>query len=65
MQLKIKKLDIRDLGQIEFYVNYYDDEIRKDFHNKTIGVLITSKNDKDVTKYNKNDNILVTSYKIE
>lgn len=65
LELKINKLNIRDLGQIEFYMNYYDDEIRKDFHNKTIGVIIASKNDRYVTKYNKNTNLLVTSYKLE
>lgn len=64
-ELKINKIDIRDIGQIEFYINYYDTEIKKDFHNETIGVIIVSKNDKEVTKYVKNDNILVTSYKIE
>ena len=64
-ELKINKIDIRDIGQIEFYINYYDTEIKKDFHNETIGVIIASKNDKEVTKYVKNDNILVTSYKIE
>ena len=63
-ELKINKLDIKDYGQIEFYINYYDDEIRKDYHNKTIGVIICKKNDVELTKYNKNNNILVTSYKI-
>lgn len=64
-ELKINKIDIRDIGQIEFYINYYDDEIKKDYHNKTIGVVIASKNDKEVTKHIKNNNVLVTSYKIK
>ena len=63
-ELKINKLDIRDIGQIEFYVNYYDDEIRKPFHNKTIGIIICKKNDYEVTKYIKNDNLFVTTYKL-
>ena len=63
-ELKINKLDIRDIGQIEFYINYYNDEIKKDYHNDTIGIIICKKNDKEVMKYNKNDNVLVTSYKI-
>ena len=64
VELKINKLDIRDIGQLEFYVNFFDDEIRKDFHNKTIGIIICKKNASYITKYNKNENILVTSYKI-
>lgn len=63
-ELKIEKLDIKDIGQIEFYVNYYDDEIRKTFHNKTIGIIICKKNDKELTKHIKNNNLLVTTYKI-
>ena len=35
-ELKINKIDIRDIGQIEFYINYYDTEIKKDFHLKMI-----------------------------
>ena len=40
-------------------------EIRKEFHNKTIGIIICKKNDRNITKYHKNNNILVTSYKIK
>ncbi|MBQ9024060.1 MAG: DUF1016 family protein [Bacilli bacterium] len=64
IELKIKKLDIRDIGQLEFYINYYDTEIRKPYHNKTIGIIICKKNDKGILKYNKKDNILVTTYKL-
>lgn len=64
LELKINKLDIRDIGQLEFYINYFDDEIRKDFHNDTIGVIICKKNDKEVMKHIKNSNLFVTSYKI-
>lgn len=64
IELKINKLDIKDLGQIKFYVNYYDAEIRKPFHNKTIGIVISKSNDKEILKYNKDDNILVTSYQL-
>ena len=64
LELKIDKLDIRDIGQIEFYVNYYDDEIRRSFHNKTIGIVICKKNDREIVKHIKNDNILITTYKI-
>lgn len=64
-ELKINKLDIRDIGQIEFYINYFDDEIKKEFHNDTIGVIICKKIDSEVMKHNKNGSLLVTSYKIE
>ena len=63
-ELKINKLDIRDIGQIEFYVNYYDDNIKEPFHNKTIGIIICKKNDQEVEKYIKNNNLFVTTYKL-
>ncbi len=63
IELKINKLDIRDIGQLEFYVRYYDTEIKKDFHNTTIGIIICKKNDKNISKYN-NSNIYVSSYEL-
>ena len=64
IELKINELDIKDIGQLEFYINYYDDEIKEEFNNKTIGIIICKKNNKQITKYYKNNNILVTSYEI-
>ena len=63
IELKINKLDIRDIGQLEFYVKYYDDEIKEDFHNTTIGIIICKKNDKNISEYN-NSNIYVSSYEL-
>jgi len=63
IELKINKLDIRDIGQLEFYVRYYDTEIKKDFHNTTIGIIICKKNDENISKYN-NSNIYVSSYEL-
>ena len=63
IELKINKLDIRDIGQLEFYVKYYDDEIKEDFHNTTIGIIICKKNNKSISKYN-NPNIYVSSYEL-
>ena len=65
IELKINELDIKDIGQLEFYVNYYDDEIRKEFHNKTIGIIMCKKSDKEITKHYKNNNIYPVSYKIK
>ena len=64
IELKINKLDIKDIGQLEFYVRYYDTEIKKDFHNTTIGIIICKKNDINIFKYNKNSNIVVSSFEL-
>jgi len=63
IELKINKLNIKDIGQLEFYVKYYDTEIKKDFHNTTIGIIICKKTDPNISKYN-NSNIFVSSYEL-
>ena len=63
IELKINKLDIKDIGQLEFYVRYYNDEIKEDFHNTTIGIIVCKKNDKSISKYG-DSNIYVSSYEL-
>ena len=38
--LKIDKITHQDLGQLQMYVNYYDRDIKMDYENPTIGVLL-------------------------
>ncbi len=46
IDLKIGKLTHGDLGQLQFYVNYFDRERRTDGDNPTLGlILCTDKND--------------------
>jgi len=46
VDLKIKALTHGDLGQMQLYVNYFDQEIKMDNDNPTIGlVLCTAKHD--------------------
>ena len=65
IELKVDKLKPSDIGQLQFYINYIDDEIRKPYHNKTIGILVCKKNDKNLSKYLNQNNIKITSYKIK
>lgn len=63
INLTIKNtLSVRELKE-EIKNNSYERLTKKEY-NKTIGVIICKKNDIELTKYNKNNNILVTSYKI-
>lgn len=46
IDLKVGKLTHQDLGQMQFYVNYYDREIRQKDENPPIGIILcTDKND--------------------
>ena len=65
IELKIDKLTARDIGQLELYVNYIDMELKDENHNRTIGILICKKNDKNIEKYLSKDNLKITSYKLK
>ena len=64
VELKTKEYHPKDKGQLEFYVNYVDKNIRLDKHNSTIGLLIVKKKDKYVIEYVTNEDIYVTTYKL-
>jgi len=63
VELKIKDLKKEDIGQLQFYINYIDLEIKKPHHNPTIGILICKKSDKHIEKYLNTHNIKITTYK--
>lgn len=63
VELKIDKLKKEDIGQLQFYINYIDLEIKKPHHGPTIGILICKKNDKNIQKYLNPNNIKITTYK--
>jgi len=62
IELKINDLKKEDIGQLQFYMNYIDLEIKKPHHNPTIGILICKKNDKNIQKYLNLNNIKITTY---
>ena len=67
IDLKTKKLSHADLGQMQLYVNYYDNEIKQEDDSLTIGlILCTDKND-TVVKYllgEENKQIFASKYKL-
>ena len=63
IELKVKDLQKEDIGQLQFYINYIDLEIKKPHHRPTIGILICKKNDKNIQKYLNTNNIKITTYK--
>jgi predicted nuclease of restriction endonuclease-like (RecB) superfamily len=51
IDLKVGKLTHGDLGQIQFYVNYYDRERRTEGDNPTIGLILCPDKNDAVVKY--------------
>ena len=64
VELKTREYNPKDIGQLEFYVNYVDKNIKLANHQKTIGLLIVKKKDKYVIEYVTNEDIYVTTYKL-
>ena len=40
IELMIRKLMPNDIGQIKYYMNYIDSNIKKNYMNKTIGLIL-------------------------
>ena len=51
IDLKVGKLTHADLGQIQFYVNYYDRERRNEEDNPTLGLILCPDKNDAVVKY--------------
>ena len=64
LELKLNELTIKDIGQIEFYIKYYDSDRKKLFHNPTIGITISKKVDRDIIRHNKKKNIEHSIYEL-
>jgi predicted nuclease of restriction endonuclease-like (RecB) superfamily len=67
IDLKVGKLTHQDIGQMDFYVRYYEKEIRAETDNPTIGIILCSKKNETVVKYsvlNKNKRLFASKYKL-
>ena len=62
VEIKVTELKKEHIGQIETYINYIDANLKKDFHNKTTGILLVRENNKWLIKYINNDGIIIRNY---
>lgn len=51
IDLKVGKLSHQDIGQMDFYVRYFEKEIKSDSDNPTIGIILSSERNETVVKY--------------
>ena len=65
VEIKTREYNPKDKGQIEFYMEYIDRNIKEKSNNKTEGILIVKKKNKYVVEYVSNKNLYITTYKIE
>ena len=64
VELKLRSLRKEDKVQIEFYMNLIDEILKKPFHNKTIGLLITKESDEFIVNFVRNNTIIPLDYKL-
>lgn len=51
IDLKAEPLTHQDIGQMDMYVRYFEDRIRQDSDNPTIGLILCTEKDKTIVKY--------------
>lgn len=64
IELKIRKLKPVDIGQIKFYMNYIDKNIKKGYMNNTIGIIMCKEGNEIVLKYITDEKIFMTTYEL-
>jgi len=64
MELKVTELKKEHIGQIQVYMNYIDDNLRKISHDKTIGIIICKQDNKYIIKYCSDDRIIAREYEL-
>ena len=64
VELKVTELKKDHIGQIEIYMNYIDQNLRKLNQNKTIGIIICRKDNKYVIEYCSDERIISREYEV-
>ena len=64
IELKVTELKKEHIGQIEVYMNYIDKNVKDLSDDKTIGIIICSKNNQFIIEYSSDERIFAREFKI-
>jgi len=64
IELKVTKLKKEHVGQIQIYMNYINKCVKKAYHEKTIGIIITRHGNSFIIEYCSNPRIYNTTYEL-
>ena len=64
IELKVTELKKEHIGQIQIYMNYIDDNLRKFNQDKTIGIIICRQDNKYIIKYCSDERIIAREYEL-
>jgi len=65
IDLKTKPLNHQDIGQMDMYVRYFEDKVRQENDNPTIGLILCTEKNNTIVKYsllNESKQIFVSKY---
>lgn len=65
VELKTRSLRKEDKAQIQFYMKLVDEIIKKPFHNKTIGIIISKESDNFIVNFVKSNDIIPLYYELQ
>lgn len=66
IDLKTGELTHQDVGQMDMYVRYFEDKVKQENDNPTIGLILCSEKDKTIVKYsllNESKQLFASRYK--
>ena len=64
VELKVTELKKEHIGQIEVYMNYINKNIKTINQNKTVGIIMTKINNKNIIKYSSDERIIARTYEL-
>ena len=64
IEIKVTKMKAEYIGQVKKYMNYVDKNIKKEFHDNTVGVIICKRKEEFVLEYCSDDRIFTTTYEL-
>ena len=64
VELKVTELKKDNIGQIQVYMNYIDENLKKVNHDRTIGIIICMQDNKYIIKYCSDDRIISRRYEL-
>ena len=64
VELKVTELKKEHIGQIQVYMNYIDNNLRKINQDKTIGIIICKKENKYIIEYCSDNRIIAREYEL-
>ena len=64
VELKVTELKKEYIGQIEVYMNYIDNNLKKVTHDKTIGIIICKKDNRYIIEYCSDKRIISREYEL-